>query len=85
MTMYRTNPSSGPSVPMPPPPNRLRPLWIAVFAVGVHAAVLGAAFAARAPEAVGPRTKIVSVLTGQVDAWTGDFHANGVQRARIRD
>ena len=84
MSMYRWNASDEPAV-VGPPARRFRPLYIAIASIAAHAAVFGAAFAARAPTPAAPRTEVVQVLAGQVDPWTGDFHAAGVRSARIRD
>ena len=84
MTMYRTNVAGEPIVPASPP-RRIRPLFIAVASVALHAAVLGAAFASRPTAPTPPRTATVQVLAGQIDPWTGDFHASGLRTARVKD
>ena len=82
MRPYRENPS----LEVPPTdarPRRARAALIALAAVGLHAGVLVAAFATRAPEKIAPRTSVVTVLTGHVTEM-GDFEASGVAAARIR-
>jgi hypothetical protein len=70
--------------PTEPPSTRGRIFWIALVTVGLHAAVFAAAFASRGPENTAPRTRIVSVLTGQVTEL-GDFQATGLANARLRN
>jgi len=84
MTMYRRNAADEPIVPEAPK-RRARVLLIAAASVAAHAAVLAGAFAARAPEPATPRTATVQVVVGQVDPWTGDFHATGMRMARVRN
>ena len=67
-----------------PPRRRGRAVAIVIAAVGMHAGLLGAAFMARAPEPVAPRTTVVPVLAGNVDD-VGEFHATGLADARIRN
>jgi hypothetical protein len=62
---------------------RLRTAMIVIATLGVHAAVLAAAFVSRAPERTAPRTEIVRVLAGHVDEL-GQFQAVGMADARIR-
>ncbi len=81
MRPYRVNSSDDLDVP-PPPARRGRAVAIIAFAAGLHAAVLGAAFAARAPEPTS-RIQTVHVLTGHVDPMTGSFEAHGMADARI--
>lgn len=84
MTMYRVNASAELEIASPKP-RRFRALAIAVVSIGAHAAIIGAAFAARGRGPVAPRTAVVQVLAGHVDPWTGDFQAIGLRSARIRD
>jgi hypothetical protein len=70
--------------PTEPPRPRGRVFWIALATVGLHAAVFAAAFASRAPENTAPKTRVVSVLTGQVTEL-GDFQATGLANARLRN
>ena len=65
------------------PRRRGRVVWIIVASVAAHAAVLGAAFASRAPEPTAPKTETVHVLAGHVDPMTGDFQATGLADARV--
>jgi hypothetical protein len=67
-----------------PKPRRGRVFVIALTTLGLHAGVLAAAFALRAPENTAPKTQIVSVLTGHVTEL-GDFQATGLANARIRN
>jgi len=83
--MYRTNASSTAAELPPPGPNRLRTVLIVVATLGLHGVVFGAAFASRERPPAPRRTAVVSVLTGQVDPWTGDFSATGIRNARIRE
>ena len=85
MTMYRTNVAGEPPEPPVPPPRRIKPLFIAVASVVLHAAVIGAAFASRPTEPTRPPTVTVQVLAGQIDPWTGDFHAAGLRTARVKN
>lgn len=82
MWTYRTTPPD--EIAISPAPRAPRTLWIAFVAVGAHAAVLTAAFVCRAPPPPVPATRIVTVVTGHVDPWRGEFHAMGVARARVR-
>ncbi len=82
MPPYRVNSSNDLDVPTPRA-RRGRAVAIIAATVGLHAAVLGAAFAARAPEPTGPRTETVHVLAGHVDPMTGAFEAHGMADARI--
>jgi len=84
MSTYRTNASGDWAVPPTAPASRARGLGIAFATVAAHAAFLTAAFVWRTPDPVAPRARVVTVLTGQVDPWTGDFHATGVRSARVR-
>ncbi|HEY1959314.1 MAG TPA: hypothetical protein VGH28_27055 [Polyangiaceae bacterium] len=84
MTMYRKN-AVDEALVLESPKRRVRPLFIAIGSVAAHAALLAAAFAARAPAPAAPKTATVQVLAGQVDPWTGDFRATGVRTARIRN
>lgn len=56
---------------------------IALATLGLHAGVLAAAFASRAPEKA-PQTRVVSVLSGRVTEL-GDFQATGLANARVRN
>lgn len=71
-------------VPTEPPKRRFRVFFIALATLGLHAGVLAAAFASRAPENTRPATQTVSVLTGHVTEL-GDFEATGLANARIRN
>lgn len=68
----------------PPRRRRGRVFLIALATVGLHMGVLAAAFAARAPENMAPKTRVVSVLSGHITEL-GDFQATGVANARIRN
>jgi hypothetical protein len=84
MWPYRKNASA--ELPVgEPSARRVRPLHVAILSVGLHAGLLGAAFAARVPTPAGPHTRLVRVIAGNVDPWTGDFRAAGVRTARIRE
>ncbi len=82
MRPYRVNSSNDLDVPSPPR-RRGRVVAIVLASVAAHAALLAAAFAARAPEPTGPKTEVVRVLAGRVDPTTGSFEANGLADARI--
>ena len=56
--------------------------WAFLATAALHAGVLGAAFAVRAPEPVAPPTAVVTVLNGHVAA--DGFQADGLQQARVR-
>jgi len=82
MLPYRLPPSEM-SPSEPPRRSRARVFVIALATLGLHAGVLAAAFAARAPEKA-PQTRVVSVLSGHITEL-GDFEATGVANARIRN
>ena len=82
MRPYRLNASD--EIPLELPRRRGRVFWIALATVGLHAAVFAAAFASRAPESTTPKTRVVSVLTGQVTEL-GDFQATGLANALVRN
>ena len=84
MTMYRRNAAEEPIVPEQPK-RRARVVLIAVASIAAHAAVLVGAFASRAPAPATPKSATVQVVVGQVDPWTGDFHATGMRMARVRN
>ncbi len=83
MEIYRTNAAEDLEIAAAPKPRKHRAIWIIAASIAAHAAVLGAAFVARAPAAA-ETTRVVSVLVGHVDADTGAFHAQGVADARIK-
>ena len=71
-------------VPTEPPKRRFRVFLIALATLSLHAGVLVAAFASRAPENTRPTTRTVSVLSGHVTEL-GDFQATGLANARIKN
>ncbi len=66
------------------PRRRFRLALIFAVSVGVHVALLTAAFVlqSREPPAA-PTTRVVQVLSGTVDS-SGSFQAEGVRDARVR-
>lgn len=82
MEIYRTNAAENVEIAAAEKPRR-RAMWIVALSIAAHAAILGAAFVARAPTPV-DTTRIVSVLVGHVDTDTGAFQAEGLARARIK-
>lgn len=83
MRPYRL-PARDEITPPTPPRQRFRVFLIALATLGLHAGVLVAAFASRAPENTAPKTRIVSVLSGHITEL-GDFQATGLANARIRN
>jgi hypothetical protein len=69
------------------PPNRRRPIVLAIaFACAAHVGVLAVAAHVTPPPAPAPTTRIENVLLGHVDMESGgDFVAEGMVRARIRN
>jgi hypothetical protein len=68
-------------------PNRRRPIVLAfAFACAAHIGVLVVAAHVTPPPAPKPSTRIENVLLGHVDVENGgDFVAEGMVRARIRN
>lgn len=83
MSAYRNPPSSESAVPHPPT-RRARTWAVLALSLGAHVGVLGAGFLLQ-PRAPAPSpTAVVTVLSGHVDPFTGDLHAGGYHRARVR-
>lgn len=82
-SIYRVN-AVGEIETAVPKPRRGRGFWILGVSLAAHVALLGAAFASRAPAPRETTTEVVRVLAGRVDAETGAFHASGITDARIK-